>query len=78
MKELFYEWIIRERKRSNHFYKLSIDIKGDANAPKTADSLNEWSDYLKLKKVPQKTISFLEEAWAIYWDQERREPYHNY
>lgn len=78
MKELFYEWIIRERKRSNYFYKLSIDIKCDANAPKTADSLNEWSDYLKLKKVPQKTISILEEAWAIYWDQERREPYHNY
>jgi len=74
----FYEWNLFDRKVRGSICKLSIDIRQDTNAPQNADTLKEWEDYLKSKQVPEKTIKTLQEIWAIYWDQERREPYHGY
>jgi len=74
----FYEWCSFDRNVRNSICKLSIDIRQDVNAPKEAATLKEWEDYLKSINVPENTIKTLQEAWALYWDQERREPYHNY
>ncbi len=74
----FYEWVSYERKGSSVLHKLSQDIRENARAPKKADTLKEWQEYLQSKNVPEKTIKVLEAAWALYWDPERRELYHDY
>lgn len=74
----FYVWASFDRTGSRSFRKLLSDIQVDSTAPQKADTLKEWEDYLKSKNVPEKTIRTLQEAWSIYWEQERREPYHDY
>lgn len=77
----FYHWVscVREVKNApSHFKKLSQDIGEDADAPQRANTLIEWQTYLKSKNACKEALQALDAAWAIYWDLERREPYHGY